>query len=201
MDIALLLNAYTQGLFPMAEENGDIYWYGPDPRAILPLDRFHVPRRLARAARQGRFEIRADTAFRRVMELCAAPAPGRATTWINDELIDAYTQLHQAGFAHSVEAWQDNKLVGGLYGVSVGGLFAGESMFSRKRDASKVALVHLVDRLRQGGFVLLDTQFVTPHLAQFGVTEIPRREYKRRLKAALQVPAQFNFIHDSTEKT
>ena len=192
MDINLLLNAYCQGVFPMAEQSGHIYWYDPDPRAILPLDRFYLPRRLARTVRQGVFDIRADTAFRRVMKLCAAPGPGRESSWINDELIDAYTQLYRAGFAHSVETWQGDSLVGGLYGVSVGGLFAGESMFSHKRDASKVALVHLVERLRRGGFVLLDTQFTTPHLAQFGVIEISRIEYKRRLKAALQVPAQFN---------
>ena len=187
----LLLSAYCQGVFPMADVDGTIYWYDPDPRAILPLDQFHVPRRLARTVRQKVFEIRVDTAFQRVMEACAAPAPGRETSWINDELIAVYTQLHRAGFAHSVEAWQKGKLAGGLYGITIQGLFAGESMFSRERDASKVALVHLVERLRRGGFVLLDTQFYTPHLARFGVVEIRRAEYKRRLREALKVSASF----------
>jgi leucyl/phenylalanyl-tRNA--protein transferase len=188
----LLIAAYSQGIFPMADEEGRISWYDPDPRAIIPLDAFHVPRRLARTVRSGRFEIRVDTAFRAVMEACAAPAPGRETTWISPEMIDAYTALHQLGFAHSVEAWREGRLVGGLYGVALRGLFAGESMFSRETDASKVALVHLVERLRRGGFVLLDTQFlVGGHMRQFGAIEIPRREYKRRLAHALQVEAVF----------
>lgn len=175
----------------MADEDGTIYWYDPDPRAILPLDRFHVPRRLARTVRQGKFEIQVDTAFQEVIERCAAFGPNRETTWISDDLISLYSQLHQAGFAHSVEAWLQGKLVGGLYGVTIRGLFAGESMFSRARDASKVALVHLVDRLQRGGFSLLDTQFKTPHLDRFGVIEISRQEYQRRLAEALQVEARF----------
>ena len=189
----LLLNAYCQGAFPMADDDGDgtIYWYDPDPRAILPLDNFHVPRRLARTVRQGIYEIRFDTAFEQVMRLCAEPLPGRDSTWISADIVAVYTELHEAGFAHSVETWQDGHLVGGLYGVSVCGLFAGESMFSRKRDASKVALVHLVERLKQKGFTLLDTQFTTPHLHQFGVVEISRVEYKLRLHEALKVSAQF----------
>jgi leucyl/phenylalanyl-tRNA--protein transferase len=188
----LLVAAYAQGLFPMADEEGRIAWYDPDPRAIIPLDAFHVPRRLARTVRSGRFEIRVDTAFRTVMEACAAPAPGRETTWISPEMIDAYTALHRLGFAHSVEAWRAGRLVGGLYGVALRGLFAGESMFSRETDASKVALVHLVERLRRGGFVLLDTQFlVGGHMRQFGAIEIPRHEYKRLLAHALQVNAVF----------
>lgn len=186
----LLLHAYTQGVFPMAHEDG-IYWYDPDPRTILPLDTFHVPRRLGRTVRSGRFEVRVDTAFRAVMEACAEPAPGREETWISAEFIAAYSRLHQLNVAHSVESWLDGQLVGGLYGVAIRGLFAGESMFSRESDASKVALVHLVERLRHGGFVLLDTQFTTTHLARFGALEIPRYEYKRRLAQALKVNARF----------
>jgi len=188
----LLLSAYCQGIFPMAQEDGAIYWYDPDPRSIIPLDGFHVSRRLARTVRNGGFEIRADTSFRAVMQACAEPAPGRESTWISPEFVDAYTQLHMLGFAHSVETWRDGRLVGGLYGVAIRGLFAGESMFNHERDASKVALVHLVERLRRGGFVLLDTQFVvTEHMRQFGTIDIPRAEYKRRLARALQVPAIF----------
>jgi leucyl/phenylalanyl-tRNA--protein transferase len=187
----LLLNAYCQGVFPMGEPDGTIYWYDPDPRAILPLEQFHIPRRLARTVRQDVFDIRFDTAFRQVMASCAESRPGRENTWITDEIIDVYTQLHRHGFAHSVETWRDGELVGGLYGVSVQGLFAGESMFSRQRDASKVALVHLVARLKQQGFVLLDTQFITEHLSQFGVIEIPQQDYKHRLTAALQINVRF----------
>lgn len=186
----LLLNAYSQGIFPMAEDDV-IYWYDPDPRTIIPLETFHVPRSLARTIRRSRFEVRADTAFRAVMEACAEPAPGREVTWINEEIITAYCELHALGFAHSVETWQDGVLVGGLYGVSLGGLFAGESMFSRATDASKVALVHLVERLRRGGFVLLDTQFMTNHLQRFGAIEIPRAEYQARLIHALKRWARF----------
>jgi len=186
----LLLFAYSQGVFPMAQEDG-IYWYDPDPRTILPLGSFHVPRRLGRTVRSGRFEVRVDTAFRAVMAACAEPAPDRESTWISPELIDVYTQLHQLGFAHSVESWRDGQMVGGLYGVAIRGLFAGESMFSHDTDASKVALVHLVERLRRGGFVLLDTQFTTSHLARFGAVEIPRQEYKQRLAHALKVTASF----------
>lgn len=184
----LLISAYCQGVFPMAGDDGAVRFYEPDPRAIIPLDTFHVPRRLARTVRNGGLDIRADTAFRAVVEACAAPGRGRETTWISDEIADAYAELHRLGFAHSVEAWRDGALVGGLYGVSIRGLFAGESMFSLERDASKVALVHLVERLRRGGFVLLDTQFVVgPHMLQFGTVEIPRAEYHRRLAAALRV--------------
>jgi leucyl/phenylalanyl-tRNA--protein transferase len=188
----LLIAAYCQGLFPMADDDGTIYWYDPEPRAIIPLDTFHVPRRLARTIRHGGFEIRMDSSFRAVMEACAEPGPGRMTTWLSPEMVDSYVELHQLGFAHSVEAWRDGQMVGGLYGVAMRGLFAGESMFSRERDASKVALAHLVERLRHGGFVLLDTQFVVGgHMLQFGTIEIPRAEYKRRLVQALQVPAMF----------
>lgn len=188
----LLISAYCQGVFPMAVGEGDIRWYDPDPRAIIPLDSaFHVPRRLARTIRNDGFEVRVDTCFRHVMELCAAPAADRDGTWISPELIDRYTELHQLGFAHSVETWRGGQLVGGLYGVAVRGLFAGESMFSREANASKVALVALIQRLRAGGFVLLDTQFITTHLAGFGAQEIPRAEYHRRLHAAIQIEATF----------
>jgi leucyl/phenylalanyl-tRNA--protein transferase len=187
----LLLTAYCQGFFPM-DDNGRIGWYDPDPRAIIPLDTFHVPQRLARTVRNGPFEIRVDHDFRAVMEACAAATPDRTSTWISPEMIDAYTMLHRLGFAHSVEAWRDGRLAGGLYGVAIRGLFAGESMFSRERDASKVALVHLVERLRHSGFVLLDTQFVVGgHMLQFGTIEIPADEYKARLAQALQVEAVF----------
>ncbi len=183
----LLLRAYVQGLFPMAEENGTIYWYDPDPRAIIPLDRFHVPRRLARTVQQRRFEIRIDHAFRAVVEGCA----DRESTWISDEIVESYDMLHRLGFAHSLETWHEGRLVGGIYGVSIRGLFAGESMFHRERDASKVALVHLVEQLRAGGYTIFDVQFSNPHLAQFGVIEIPRAEYKARLAEALTVDAMF----------
>ena len=177
-----LLSAYTQGLFPMAHEDGTIYWYDPDPRAILPLERFHVPSRLARTVQQERFEIRWNSAFRAVIEACAAPASGRKETWISSELIEAYNTLHRLGYAHSVESWQDGELVGGLYGVAINSFFAGESMFNRERDASKVALVHLVRHLLARGFLLLDVQFMTEHLRQFGAKEIPRSKYQRQLR-------------------
>jgi leucyl/phenylalanyl-tRNA--protein transferase len=188
----LLLIAYSQGIFPMANRAGAIDWFDPDPRAILPLDdSFYISRSLARTLRRNPFEMRVDTAFREVMLACAQPAPGREFTWIGDEFIEAYSQLHQLGFAHSVEAWLDGKLAGGLYGVSLGGLFAGESMFSRVKDASKVALVHLTNRLRGSGFVLHDIQMMTPHLQRFGAILIPREEYKARLAGALRVKATF----------
>lgn len=192
----LLLYAYGHGLFPMAdpEEDGQIYWYAPDPRAILPLDAFHVPGSLARVVRQARFEIRVDTAFETVMRACAEPAPGRESTWISEELVDAYRWLHHRGHAHSVECWKDGDLVGGLYGVRLGGAFFGESMFHRVRDASKVALVHLVDRLRRGGFRLLDTQMATPHLERFGVIEISRVAYEARLAEVLPFEGDWHAI-------
>ncbi|MDX1662449.1 MAG: leucyl/phenylalanyl-tRNA--protein transferase [Candidatus Promineifilaceae bacterium] len=186
-----LLFAYAQGVFPMADDDGAIYWYDPDPRAILPIDDFHTPARLARTVRQKPFEIRLDSAFRSVMEACATPAPGREKSWISPELVEAYVVLHRLGFAHSVEAWQDGRLVGGLYGVSINSFFAGESMFSHATDASKVALVHLVERLRQRQFQLLDIQFMTEHLRQFGAVEVPRAEYRRRLARALHHPTHF----------
>jgi leucyl/phenylalanyl-tRNA---protein transferase len=188
----MLLNAYAQGYFPMADpDDGNIYWYDPDPRTILPLESFHIPRRLARTVKQKKFEIRIDTAFQQVMELCAEPRVKQDRTWINEELIGLYTTLHRHGFAHSVETWQNGELVGGVYGVSVGGLFAGESMFSRARDASKVALVALVDVLKRNGYVLFDVQFTNDHLKQFGIVEIPRAHYKIRLEGALELHCPF----------
>lgn len=187
----LLLTAYSQGVFPMAHDDGQIYWYDPDPRAIIPLDAFHVPRRLARTIRAGKFEVRMDEAFTAVMQACAAAAPYRETTWISNEIIDVYTQLHQLGFAHSVECWQNGELVGGLYGVALQGLFAGESMFSRVPDSSKVALVHLVRHLQDNEFRLLDTQFMTNHLRQFGTVEISAATYRHRLQQAMLQPATF----------
>lgn len=182
----LLLNAYCQGIFPMAEPNGTIHWYDPDPRTIMPLDSFHVPRRLARTVRNGPYQVRFNSDFLATIKACAAPAPGREETWISDEIIDVYLTLHQMGFAHSVETWLDGEMVGGLYGVAIHGLFAGESMFSCARDASKVALVRLVEHLRAKGFVLLDTQFSTEHLSQFGIREVRRTTYKRLLLDALR---------------
>lgn len=187
----LLLSAYCEGIFPMAHEDGQIYWYDPDPRTILPLDAFHVPRRLQRVVKQAVFTVKVNTAFTAVMQACAAPVPNRETTWMSPEIIEAHTRLHHLGFAHSVECWQNGRLVGGLYGVAVQGLFAGESMFSLVPDSSKVALVHLVMRLRQGGFKLLDAQFMTDHLRQFGAAEIPAAEYKQQLARALSVSAHF----------
>ncbi len=187
----LVLAAYAQGLFPMAEHRDDLalYWVSPEMRGIIPLESFHVSHRLARTIRHGAFTVTADRAFTQVMQGCAAPAPGREQSWINDEILRLYGALHAAHYAHSIECWQEGELVGGLYGVALGGAFFGESMFSRARDASKVALAHLVERLKQGGFTLLDTQFLTPHLARLGALEIPRAEYLERLQGALAVNA------------
>ncbi|TQF76626.1 leucyl/phenylalanyl-tRNA--protein transferase [Elioraea sp. Yellowstone] len=189
----LVLRAYRAGLFPMAERrDGDrLYWLDPELRGVQPLDAFHLPRRLARTVLAEVFEVRCDAAFAEVMAGCAAPTPDRPETWINPEIERLFGALHAMGYAHSVECWRQGRLVGGLYGVALGGAFFGESMFSTQRDASKVALVHLVARLRLGGFRLLDTQFVTDHLARFGAIEIPRAEYRRRLLAALETPARF----------
>ena len=188
----LLVAAYASGWFPMASE-GEIRWYSPDPRGILPLDAVHFPRRLARVVRSGRFRIEVDRAFVDVMRACAADERDREDpgTWIDDEIIESYTALHEAGIAHSVEAWIDDRLVGGLYGVALRGAFFGESMFHHETDASKVALVALVERLRSRGYVLLDTQWVTPHLEQFGAVEIPREDYLRRLEQSLTLDCKF----------
>jgi leucyl/phenylalanyl-tRNA--protein transferase len=183
----LLLRAYAEGLFPMANQRDDptLFWVSPEKRGIIPLNEFHVSRRLARTVRSGRFQITSDQAFGEVMRACAAPAQGREQTWINDEILHLYGALHASGHAHSVECWQDGALVGGLYGVRLGAAFFGESMFNLARDASKVALAHLVDVLRRGGFMLLDTQFLTQHLATFGAYEIPRSEYLVLLHRAI----------------
>jgi len=192
----ILLRAYAEGLFPMAERRGDptLYWVSPERRGIIPLNGFHVPRRLARTVRSGLFAVTADRAFRDVMKACAAPTPERPESWINDEILRLYTALHLGGHAHSIECWRDGKLAGGLYGVRLGAAFFGESMFSRRRDASKVALVHLVDGLKRGGFVLLDTQFITAHLAGFGAIEIPRERYLLKLQDALNREAIWPFF-------
>jgi leucyl/phenylalanyl-tRNA--protein transferase len=188
-----LLNAYASGWFPMAVAPGDIRWYSPDPRGVIPLETFHVPSRLARTLRRSGFEIRVDTRFRDVIEACSQREDAEGN-WIDAEIIESYCALHAAGHAHSVEAWQGGRLVGGLYGVAIGGAFFGESMFHHVSDASKAALVALVERLRGRGFVLLDTQWLTDHLLQFGATEITRRRYLRLLDQALTVEASF---HDS----
>jgi leucyl/phenylalanyl-tRNA---protein transferase len=184
----ILLAAYARGRFPMASDRDDpsVHWIEPLRRGVIPLDGFHVPRSLRKVVRQGRFELRVDAAFAEVIEACAEPTPDRPRTWLNDGLIGLYVALHRRGRAHSVEAWRGGRLAGGLYGIELGGGFFGESMFSRERDASKVALVELVARLRAGGFRLLDTQFITEHLARFGAVEITRAEYRRRLARALQ---------------
>lgn len=189
----LLLRAYAVGIFPMAESRYDpeVHWIDPDLRGILPLDRFHVPKKLKRKIRAGLFEVRCDSAFPQVIAACAMPGPGRKDTWINPVIETLYTELHAMGFAHSVECWQDGELVGGLYGVTLGAAFFGESMFSRESDASKVALVHLVARLQKGGYRILDTQFETPHLRRFGVVEIARDRYRRQLAQAVRTPAHF----------
>jgi leucyl/phenylalanyl-tRNA--protein transferase len=189
----VLLKAYACGIFPMAESADDpaLYWIEPERRGVIPLDGFHLPARLARTVLSEQFEIAIDRDFEAVLDGCAAPAPGRTRTWINRRIRRLYGDLYDAGHCHTVEAWQDGRLVGGLYGVQLGGAFFGESMFHRARDASKVALVHLVARLRAGGFALLDTQFVTDHLRRFGAVEVPRQAYHRQLEAALAIPADF----------
>jgi leucyl/phenylalanyl-tRNA---protein transferase len=193
LDVELLLKAYAHGVFPMARGRSDkeLYFISPEERGILPLDSFHVSRRLARTVRGDRFTVRIDSAFHDVITTCAQAAPDREESWINAPIVSLYTQLHRMGRAHSVECWREGRLVGGLYGVSLGGAFFGESMFSRERDASKVALVYLVARLKAGGFTLLDAQFLTDHLAQFGAIAIPRQDYLEHLARALSRTADF----------
>jgi leucyl/phenylalanyl-tRNA---protein transferase len=183
----VLLKAYACGIFPMAEsaEDNALYWIEPERRGILPLDRVHVPKRLARTIRKGGFEVRIDQNFEEVIEGCAAPRSGRRSTWINGRIRNLYRELFALRHCHTVEVWQDGQLTGGLYGVHLGRAFFGESMFSRARDASKIALVYLIARLKYGGFTLLDTQFVTGHLARFGAIEVSREEFQRFLEAAL----------------
>ena len=193
-DTTDLLNCYRRGVFPMADSREDmrLFLMDPDLRGVLPLDRFHVPKRLQRTVRKDPFRVTVDTAFNRVIEACAEPHPTRPATWINDPILNLYGALHRKGFAHSVECWNDeDELVGGLYGVALGGAFFGESMFSRATDSSKVALVHLVARLKIGGFQLLDAQFHNPHLDQFGLEEITRDAFRTRLWRALRINADF----------
>jgi len=187
----LLIRAYAAGIFPMAESADDpaIFWVDPELRGILPLDGFHLPHKLRRTLRAEPFEMRCDWDFEAAMRACAEATEDRPKTWINEEIVQLYAALHQRGLAHSVESWREGRLVGGLYGVALGGAFFGESMFSRETDASKVALAHLVARLRRGGYVLLDIQFMTEHLKQFGAVEIPRSIYQRELAAALRIRA------------
>lgn len=186
----ILLRAYSIGLFPMAESSDDpeIFWVEPEMRGILPLDGFHISKSLTKTVRKRPFDIRFDTAFERVITYCAEPAEDRPSTWINTTIRKLYTELHRMGHAHSVEAWEDEELVGGLYGVSLGSAFFGESMFSRRTNASKICLVHLVERLKAKGFTLLDTQFTTEHLKTFGAIDIPKDEYLKLLKKAVDVP-------------
>ena len=187
---ALLVAAYETGYFPMAMDDGEIRWYSPDPRGVLPLERFHAPRRLMRVIRSGRFAVSVDRAFRQVMEGCAADREDG--TWINDEILASYCALHERGLAHSVEAWEGGALAGGLYGVSLNGAFFGESMFHRVSDASKVALWALVSRLRERSFVLLDIQWLTPFLERCGAVEMPRERYLEALARALGSDARFD---------
>lgn len=188
LDPILVINAYTQGIFPMADPYGKIHWYAPDPRAILEHENLYVSRSLRATLHKQIYQVSIDTDFASVIQRCAE----REETWINQSFIATYTQLHYAGLAHSVEAWKDEQLVGGLYGVSIGGAFMGESMFSHASDASKVCLVALVEHLKARGYVLHDVQFWTPHLASLGVTEIPRKHYERRLKAALRLECSWD---------
>ncbi|MEM6916055.1 MAG: leucyl/phenylalanyl-tRNA--protein transferase [Verrucomicrobiota bacterium] len=185
---AVLIAANRGGMFPMAMDNrGEIGWFSPDPRGVIPLEEFHIPHGLKRTLKKGLFEIRVDTAFSEVMRGCA----DRRTTWISEEIITSYEKLFELGYAHSVECWQEGELAGGLYGIAIGGAFFGESMFSRVSDASKVALVSLVERLKKQRFQLLDTQWTTDHLSRFGCREIPRYEYLRQLNQALLVTTRF----------
>ena len=189
----VLLKAYACGIFPMAENADDpsLYWIEPEQRGLIPLDGFHVSRRLARTVRSDQFQVFVDRDFEATMDGCAEPQAGRSRTWINGRIRALYCKLHEIGHCHSVETWRDGRLVGGLYGVRLGRAFFGESMFHRERDASKVALVHLVARLRAGGFTLLDTQFVTSHLSSFGAIEVSKRLYNRMLERALEDEADF----------
>ena len=197
----VMLRAYRAGLFPMAQSRDcrELYWLDPEMRGVLPMDRgFHVPRRLWRCVESTRFVVTADQHFPAVINACAQPAPGREESWINGEIQTLFTALYRQGHAHSIEVFEHGELVGGLYGVAMGAAFFGESMFSKARDASKVALVHLVARLRLSGFTLLDTQFVTSHLAQFGAIEIPRDQYRARLALAAEQVARFPVLIEST---
>ena len=189
----LLLKAYASGVFPMAESAADpeVFWVRPETRGIIPLDAFHIPKSLAKSIRQGRFTVTFDADFEGVINGCAETGEGRNNTWINAPIREAYVELHRRGHCHSVEAWHDGQLAGGLYGVSLGRAFFGESMFSRERDASKRCLVRLIERLNERGFTLLDTQFTTEHLRRFGAVDVPRRKYEKLLAKTLEGEAQF----------
>lgn len=193
IDPELLLRAYASGIFPMADSRDapDIFWVEPKARGILPLDRFHLSRSLKKTLQSDRFIVTVDRAFDQVVQICAEPAPDRDESWINQPIFDAYKALFNHGFAHSVECWEGNALVGGLYGVSLGAAFFGESMFTRRSNASKVALAHLIARMKAGGFQLLDTQFLTPHLESLGAIEIPRKYYQSLLEDAVAGSADF----------
>ena len=184
----LVLRAYTAGIFPMGHDDGIIRWYSPDPRCIIPLDQFHTSKRLARTIRQGKFELKVNADFEKIMRLCAE----RESTWITDEIVRVYCELHKHGFAHSVEAYLDGEIAGGLYGVSIGGAFMGESMFHIATDASKVCLAYLVERMKERGFILLDSQYVTDHLSTFNAIQISREEYLERLRDALTLKCVFD---------
>jgi leucyl/phenylalanyl-tRNA--protein transferase len=185
----LVLAGYRAGVFPMGDGSGETYWFSPNPRAVFEFDRFHIPRSVRQIIRRGDFEVRFDTAFDSVINACTQRPEG---TWISPEILGVYTELHNLGYAHSVESYHGGRLAGGLYGVAIGGAFFGESMFHRQTNASKVALVALMDRLQRRGFALVDTQWITPHLARFGAVEIPRREYLARLKRATQLDRSFS---------
>lgn len=188
----MLLAAYATGYFPMAEEEtGEINWYSPERRAIIPIETYRSPRSLRQVVKKNLFDVRIDTSFEAVMRACAGPRKGHEGTWISEEMVAAYTALHGLGFAHSVETYHENTLVGGLYGLAIGAAFFGESMFYHMPNASKVAMHVLMERLRQRGYALLDSQFINPHVAQFGAIEIPRAEYLKRLKAAIAQQARF----------
>ncbi len=195
----MLLRAYSIGVFPMAEDRDDpeLIWVDPRMRGIIPMSKFHVPRRLRRTVRNDTFEVTFDRDFAGVIEGCAEATEGRPRTWINSRIVDLYTSLHFKGHGHSVECWQDGDLVGGLYGISLKGVFFGESMFSRATDASKVALVHLAAKLSVGGYAFIDTQFITKHLSRFGAIEVPRNEYRGLLAAALKFDSEFGVDYDA----
>ena len=196
----VLLRAYKAGIFPMSEscDDPDIFWVDPRVRGILPVENFHVPRRLKRTVRSERFEITINMEFKSIMEGCAASVGNRPKTWINGQIIELYTALHDMGFAHSIECWRNGLLSGGLYGIALGGVFFGESMFSRERDSSKVALVHLIARMRAGNFMFVDTQFISKHLSKFGAIEISRSRYQSLLKQAISIKSNFNVPIDQS---